>query len=316
MKEIGGYIDIDVLIKKPYYDEGIELNSGRNALLYIIEAQKISKIYLPYFICDSIINVLNVNSVSYEFYKINSKFEPIFNSEIALNEKILIVNFYGLISNNTLLQYKEMYTRIIVDNTHAFFQAPLSGVDTFYSCRKFLGVPDGAYLFTNILLSRKLDIDRSGNRFNHLLNRGETSAKEYFADYLENEKSLYDLGLMFMSRITSNILGAIDYDLIIKNRKRNYNFLAKELNKYNRLNLDLFVGIPYVYPLLVENGEQIRKNLIENKIYVPLLWPNLIALGDDMIEKKLAINILPLPCDQRYDESDMKLIVKEILKNV
>lgn len=41
---------------------------------------------------------------------------------------------------------------IILDNTQSFFQKPISGIDTIYSCRKYFGVPDGAYLSTNILL--------------------------------------------------------------------------------------------------------------------------------------------------------------------
>lgn len=57
--------------------------------------------------------------------------------------------------------------------------------------------------------------------------------------------------------------------------------------------------------------------MISNKIYIPILWPN--VLSDSLkgsLEYDMAENILPLPCDQRYDEYDMEYIIKVIKKEV
>ena len=71
---------------------------------------------------------------------------------------------------------------------------------------------------------------------------------------------------------------------------------------------------PYMYPLLLENGAEIRKKLQEKEIYVPTLWPNVVEnLSQKDAEYSLAENILPLPCDQRYGVWDMEYVVKQIL---
>ena len=54
----------------------------------------------------------------------------------------------------------------------------------------------------------------------------------------------------------------------------------------------------------------IRKRLIENKIFVPTLWAD--TLEDEYVgtdEYLLSKNTLFLPVDQRYDEEDIKYII-------
>lgn len=41
----------------------------------------------------------------------------------------------------------------IVDNCHSFYHKPNVGGNYIYSCRKFFGVPDGAYLITNAVIA-------------------------------------------------------------------------------------------------------------------------------------------------------------------
>ena len=69
-----------------------------------------------------------------------------------------------------------------------------------------------------------------------------------------------------------------------------------------------------MYPLLINNGETVRKKLQENKIYISKLWPEFEKNENvvDEFEKNLANNILPIPCDQRYNVNDMKLITSKI----
>ena len=39
MKEIGGYFELDQLVKKPYHNNMIKLNTGRNALVYLVKSK-------------------------------------------------------------------------------------------------------------------------------------------------------------------------------------------------------------------------------------------------------------------------------------
>ena len=74
MKEIGGYLELDQLVDRPFYAGLIELNTGRNALLYLIRARSIKKIYIPHLLCESITGVLDQNKIDYEYYSLDQSF--------------------------------------------------------------------------------------------------------------------------------------------------------------------------------------------------------------------------------------------------
>ena len=179
--EIGGYFGLEPLISNEYYKDLLALNTARNALLYILKARKIQKLYIPYYLCDSVSEMCNREGYKYEFYHINSGFLPVFEKALSDNEYLYIVNYYGQISYEQIKKLQAKYKRIIIDNVQAFFQKPVQGIDTIYSCRKFFGVPDGAYLSTDCKLEEDLPDDVSSGRLKHLLGRFETgSASTYY----------------------------------------------------------------------------------------------------------------------------------------
>ena len=312
MKEIGGYFGLEQLIHKEYYPDLIAVNNARSALVYLIKARKIKKIYIPYFLCDSISNVCKREKCDYEYYHITPEFIPIFEKQLLKDEYLYVVNYYGQITNEMVLNLQNRYKNLILDNVQAFFQKPVEGIDTIYSCRKFLGVPDGGYVSTTAKLKEILPIDVSKDRMVHILGRFEGQAGEYYQDFKENDKSFATTELRAMSELTHNILGAINYERIINKRNLNYAVLNKELQSSNKLDLLIPVG-PYVFPFYCENGLDIKKKLAEKKIFVATLWPNVLEL-EGTIEKQYAENILPLPIDQRYNVSDMKYVAEEVLK--
>lgn len=312
MKEIGGYFGLEQLIKKEYYPNLIALNNARNSLLYIVKAKKINKIYIPYFLCDSISKLCNREGIPYEYYSIDEKFLPVFEKKLNSDEYIYIVNFYGQIDNEQIKSLQEKYGNLIFDNVQAFFQKPIKGIDTIYSCRKFFGVPDGAYLATDKILSEALETDCSKDRMRHILGRFEGNASDYYADFKNNDHSFVDLPLRYMSKLTHNILGAIDYETAITKRNDNYAVLKKALENKNKLNF-IVPNAPYAYPFYCENGMTLKKRLAERKIFVATLWPNVLSF-ENTLEKDYAENILPLPCDQRYGEEEMNYLAEEILK--
>lgn len=312
-EEIGGYFGFEQLSGNEYYSNLIALNTGRNALLYLIKARKIKKIYLPYFLCDSIVNMCRENECSYELYNISWDFTPQFTKKLSADEYILIVNYFGQLANGILKDLKQLYVNIIVDNTQAFFQKPLESVDTIYSCRKFFGVSDGAYLSTKMELKEILYTDSSKDRMMHILGRYEGLASDYYSIFKYHNARLKDEPLKFMSKLTHNILGAIDYDRVRQRRNENYTYLHSKLEKYNVIN-PLMPDGPFAYPFFVENGLEIKKMLALKKIYIPTYWPNVLSENlTDSIEYKFASNILPLPCDQRYGLDDMAYVLKHLL---
>lgn len=316
MKEIGGYIEFEHYHGKLFHQEAIALNCGRNALAYLCEAKHIEKVYLPYFICDSVVNLCDRLGIAREFYHIGTQFEPLFSKPLGNHEWLYLVDFYGQISNDIIAKWKNRYDRVIVDNAQNYFQAPVKGVDTLYTCRKYFGVADGAFLYTDTQLERPLEQDESHERMHFLLGRFECSASEFYSEYVANNNFFDNEPLKKMSRLTQNLLRGIDYSGIEEIRKKNFAFLHRKLGHKNQLCLNENEGT-FMYPFLTPNGAIIRKKLQQEKIYIPTLWPSVKEwCSADMLEYKYAENILPIPIDQRYGEKDMMYIVNFIQKFV
>ncbi|MCC5894481.1 MAG: hypothetical protein JJU16_03395 [Alkalibacterium sp.] len=312
MTEIGGYFQLDLLPNNPYHVKALKLNTARNALIYLVKAKKIKKLFLPYFLCNSVSDMLDRNGVKYEYYNIGKDFKPLFKKELEEGSYLYIVNYYGQISDNEIICMKNKYANIILDNTHAFYNKPVHDIDTLYSCRKFFGVPDGAYLYTSSSLEETLEVDKSFDRMSHILGRFEGRATDFYNEFKKNDEKFKTLELRQMSALTSNLLGAIDYDNVSSIRNENYEYLNTHLNEINPLKL-IKPLVPFSYPLLVKDGLTIKKRLTEKNIFIPTLWPNVIDnVPERTIEYDYSANILPIPCDQRYTTIHMKTIIEAL----
>lgn len=313
MKEIGGYIEIEQNRGPLLHDKAIALNSGRSCLAYLIRAKQIKRIALPYFLCDSVINICKKEGADISFYHIDRNFLPI-DLRIRDGEWLYLVNYYGQLLNEQIEGYAKRYPNIIVDYAQAYFQTPLEGVDSIYTCRKFFGVADGGFLYTNTLLHETIAQDESFERMRFLLGRYERTANEFYSEYSANNHIFSEEPTKRMSKLTDNLLRGIDYDFVKKRRTENFEYLQDALCTKNGLDIKLALGA-YMYPFYTESGSKARKQLQAERIYIPTLWPNVKKVcPDSSREYQMAENILPLPVDQRYTLEDMKYLLEKVMK--
>lgn len=317
MKAIGGYFEIENEGVGIFpHKAGILLNTGRNALEYILlSISDIRRIYLPYYTCSVVLEPIKRLGVPFAYYHINGNLE--IDGQVMLKESEYIIanNYYG-IKDAYIETLAEKYgDRLIVDCAQAFFAPIISGIKMFYSTRKFVGVPDGGVAYcdkgTNLFHFKQ---DDSIDRLEHLYIRKEQDAEAGFKLYQANEKKLDNQNVCLMSTFTSDILERIDYNSIVTRRRENYLYLHKLLKGINHLSLpkmDTFC-CPMVYPYMGSIDKNIRQKLIDNKIYVACYWPNVQPYHDFYREVDMAKRIIPLPIDQRYGIDDMDRIVKII----
>lgn len=311
-KEIGGYFGLEDLIGQEYYPELHKVNLGRTALLWLLESRKCKKLLLPYFLCDSVTESCETSGIRLEFYHLDRDLTPLLSRPDGLEEDeyLYLVNYYGQLTDERILHFRKKYGNIIVDHTHAFYQHPLPGVDTLYSCRKFFGVSDGAYLATDAALTDHKERDHSHERMSHILGRYETDAGTYYQQMLTNASTYHQAPVRRMSRLTENLLRAIDYQAVKKRREDNYRLLKELLPSENPFTKISPEG-PFTYPYYHPEGIRMRKMLAAKKIFVPTYWSNVIQdLPENSPEYDWAANILPLPCDQRYGEEEMNEIAR------
>lgn len=312
MNEIGGYIELDKYGLPMLHDNAIALNCGRNALAYLIRAKNIKKIQIPKFLCASVREICEKENVQVKFYSISSDFEPQ-NIFLEEDEWLYLVNYYGQITNERIKEFSTIYKRIIVDNAQAYFQMPVDGIDTLYTCRKFFGVADGAMLYTDARLKEDFQQDESYSRMQFLLGRFERQASEFYNEYVTNNQMFLNEPIKIMSKLTRNLLHGINYTEVKKCRTENFMMLHEVFEKINCLAIKVPEGA-FMYPLYIERGAEIRKMLNKIKIYTPTLWPDVFeSCKECELEYDMAKNILPLSVDQRYNKEHMRYIIENIL---
>lgn len=314
MKSIGGYLDLQLGKGDEFYPALIRLNTGRNALEYILKVRRYKLIHLPYFCPEGLMEPISKLKIPYQFYTIDENLDPVADFVVGEQECMLYINYFGL-KGNTAEKISRNYPNVIIDNSQAFFSLPLAGIDTFYSCRKFFGVPDGAYLYTDSPLKLKMDKDYSADRFSHLLKPIEVGIERAYEDFILDEQALSNCPLRRMSALTQRIMGSIDYKHCSFRRTSNFFFLHEYLAAVNDFVFDTtIINGPMIYPLVIKNSA-VRETLIANKVYVATYWPNVLQWTTrKMYEHYLTSNLVGLPIDHRYSHADMNRVIQLIKK--
>lgn len=317
MEAIGGYFSLELNEGREWHVNALRLNAGRYALEYILKARRYRKIYIPYYICDSVMEPIKRQNVEYEFYHINEQLEPVQDLEPKDDEVVLYVNYFGL-KNRYADTFCYAYPNTILDQTQAFYsergnkyEDKTKQCDTFYSCRKYFGVSDGAYLYTDCLLDEELPMDESFERMAFLTKRIDRSPQEGYNDFQVNDKLLSIVGLHRMSRLTEAIMQGIDYTGKANRRIFNFRMLDNALRDTNRFKWNMDYGtVPLVYPYYVEDGVRLRQYLINHQVFCACYWPNVLGwCKSNALEYQFAENIVCLPIDQRYGEKDMMVLL-------
>ena len=300
---------------RQYHASARLINTARNAFEYILLARGYKRVYIPYYTCDVLLQPIKRVGVDYKFYYLDSLLEPRCCPELREGEAFLYTNYFGL-KQGCVERLAVLYgNKLIVDNAQAFYSKPVKGIDTFYSARKFFGVPDGAFLFTEKDLGDEMERDKSYVRCSHLLRRVDEGAESAYPDFKESETRLNNQPVRRMSYLTEAMLAGIDYGKTLERRIANYKFLDASLRSTNDIHLSLEDGdVPMVYPFY-SNDSTLRSRLIEQKIFVATYWPNVLEwCNENDLEYNLAKNLIPLPCDQRYGVEDMVRIIESVKK--
>ena len=310
---IGGYFQLELqLEKKDKYPQALKFQSARAAFYALLQQMpNIRRVYLPSYICDSMLAPVHATGKYLEFYEINEGFH--IQERVSLrNDDILVyVDYFGVCCANVQKILEEYPPeQVVIDCSQAFYSGPYDCLANIYSPRKFFGVPDGGLLITKRSMNVQLEDDQDSiHRMSHLLRRLAFSAEEGYANYRLAEASLTDPKPKAMSKLTLNLLQSINYCEIERRRKSNFNFLHNALKKSNLLSLDEVKNAAMCYPYLPEKKID-RSVLAKNRIFIPLYWPEVLERkGVSGFGVRAAQNLIAIPCDQRYGFADLTAIL-------
>lgn len=323
IKEYGGYLPLELRDGNELFDKYknakvARFNSGRSSIVVAVKAVHPKKLYIPYYNCAVVREALSTYGITYEQYYLDDNLEPKLD-ELEDSDWIIYVNYFGIASAEKIGKIAAKYRNVIFDNTQALFAEPIldGNCMNVYSPRKFVGLVDGGYLVWNgdHNVSEDYPIDISWERAGFLFKSIELGTNAAYEDNLYSKVCLTD-GIRKMSVLTQKMLCSVDYDYMAEKRDRNYRILIEKFETVNRLKMPMEGYAPFVYPLVVEDLE-IRKMMVEKKIYVPQWWKYLIGeLPMGCIEEWLSKWLLPLPIDHRYTEQDMEdmaVLIRKII---
>lgn len=315
-KAIGGFFEFESLgMKKTYHPNAIGLTNGRACVSYFLKNHNnIKKVYLPYYTCYALFEPFEKNNIAYQFYSIDQQLNPIEFPNLNEGDYFVLINYFGLKKELVIELIKQYGRKLIVDDTHDFFNKGYSNIYSFTSARKYFGVPDGAYLY-GANSNDKTEIPRFTDvSLKHNVLRLEGRQEEAFKAYQDYEKSL-GIDVLRMSKTSEEILSNIDYKLIKNKRIKNFNILYDNLQEDNLLNYaKTEIMVPFCYPLLLKK-EVNKLQLYKEKIFIPTLWPDILErnnINEYEWESQITKRLLPLPVDHRYNYSDMIRMINVI----
>jgi uncharacterized protein YeeX (DUF496 family) len=305
--------------------------SGRIGIANILKniLHKNERCLIPNYLCDSIYNCFKL--YDFDFYNIKNNFDIDYdNIEKKINSnsyKILfIINFFGYIDRNIdkiKILCKSKNIVILEDYTHNIYSNSLYGDISICSYRKSIETPYGCIVVdkNNILnINQKYSINIS-YIFVVLLKMFSMTLKNIYC-----LKWLWRRLLNFCEKkIDTIIYDDFDYMnyFLYKYYYRRENKITRK-NNIKYLNDKLiykcdskFVNTYFTYVILLNNKlerDNLRKYLIDNKIYCPVYWP--LNFDTTNCNQYITDRILSIPIDQRYNENDMNFIANCINRYV
>jgi hypothetical protein len=316
MKAIGGFLPLELApAGAPYHSGAVALTSGRACWHAILRCCRPSRVLVPFYVCDAVLQPLYATGTPFLFYPITDEFEPDLESGPAPGELLLVVNYFGLLTPVVDMYAGSHPGRAAVDDTQAFFRRGNSGGGwSFNSARKFFGVPDGGFLYGPATGLDDLPPSVSAD-CDHLLARLAGDDERAWDQFKEHETRI-GIEPRAMSVVSARLLAGADMSRARCRRRSNFGVLHRRLGSINTiaLSLDRADEAPMCYPFLPARDVD-RTALSRAGVFVPVLWPEIERRPEPEFERerRIARRLLPLPIDQRYGPDDMNEVCDALL---
>lgn len=308
-RPIGGFYELEIPKKKgTYHSKALALTNGRACLSLILDIEKPTKVYIPFYTCFALYEPLIKKNIEVAFYAVDENLEPKKLPVLKDDELFVYINYFGIKDRCCAGLIEIFNDKLVIDDTHQFFNKGYKANYSFTSARKYFGVPDGAYLYLKNESENDYNFPRPEHiSLDHNVGRLEENYSSAYESYLLAEGN-FGSEVLKISKISEKILETINYQFVKSRRTQNFMFLHDKFKYINQFELDdVSVATPFCYPLVL--NKIIDKRLFhESNIFIPTLWPDISSRSnlEFDFENGFANRLLPLPIDHRYDESDMK----------
>lgn len=316
---------------RPFQGAGCwRLANASSAFWLVARALQPGKVWLPSFLCDSVVRAFLVAGVGVEFFPVDERLHVVdghWVERVMEGDLVVRIHYFGFRNSDPVFEAAKARGAWLMDDAAQALLTREIGHDSdfvVYSPRKFVGVPDGGVLvarkpfeprdallpapaewwleaFSAVLLRR--DHDQSG------------ASGDWFRQFQHSEATA-PIGPFSMSTLSAGLLSHnFNYGEIAERRRLNYSHLSERLRVW-ACYPELPDGVvPLGFPLRLHNRDEVRGLLCRRKIFPPVHWPVDGVVPDTFTDShQLAREIMTLPCDQRYDLPDMERMADCFLK--
>lgn len=314
--EVGSFIELEFQQNKELYKGDMNvarLNTGRAGIYHAVRLWNCDIVYLPVYQCESVREFLICKGIKVKYYSMDWEFNPLLG-DIDEEACIVIVNYFGIMSNSRMEELTNRFVRVIVDNSQALYSKPIKDVYNVYSPRKFVGVPDGAYVIGKeaVKFTDEYEQGYSSDTSLFLLQRIEygCEGKTYINRTL-NEERINNEDILKMSKLTRSILDSYNYNDIQEKRKNNFKNASILFDDVNLIDVHKYYDkdcVPMVYPLVVEEDDLLSR-LLKGKHFQGRWWNYILSETDKgCFEYWISRYMIPITIDQRYGREELEYV--------
>jgi len=314
-------------------EDSLFLINARSAIRLVVDRFSSPTIWLPSYLCPAIVEALRGTQAQIRFYALDDQLAQTSRKwfeGIRERDLVVVIDFFGFPADaECVREAQERGARVLEDAGQALLTQRVGSTADFvvFSPRKFAGVADGGILnckdrqsFESVqlhqppgkwwlkawfatVLRREFDLHGADRRWFQLFR--ETEAEAPVGPYAMSE-----LSRLLLTKV-------ISYSGVAQRRIDNYRELDKTLG-----HLALFPSlpsgvVPLGFPIRAKNRDSVQQKLFREQIYPPIHWALCGVVPPEFTQShQLSAEILTLPCDQRYNRSDMERTAHVVLEAV
>lgn len=328
---IGGMFGLNEIIFKssetPPFITGRDLFlvNGRSGISLIIDCIQPGNIWLPSYLCESIIDAIKHSGIQINFFEVNCHLEIdkiSWIEQIERGDLVIFIDYFGFPVDSKIIEsVKARGAFTLEDASQALLTNEVGKNSDFvlFSPRKILGIPDGGIL----TYRHNLEFDLESlipppvrwwlkSLSASLLRRefDKHGGDKYWFQLFQEVETDQPIGNFKMSELSKTLIfHSFDYSEIASQRKANFNSLLGNLSEIGIYKHLPQTVVPVGFPIRVKNRDQLRQKLFSEEIYPPLHWPIDGIVPESFAEShRLESEIMTLPCDQRYTVEDMERV--------
>lgn len=220
--------------------------------------------------------------------------------------------------------------KVVLDLTQCIFSEQRRQYADYVvgSYRKWFPIPDGGFMLRTGAAKDILQPQSENSEFTEREIAAMYLRGQYFAN---GEQRTKDISIRLskaadhiaesnitphkMSQVAYNLLQKEDFEENQRRRFDNYIYLLRNIQESNRIekvckDIDEVTCAPLYFTIYVQDRPSLQRLLAQEAIYAPVIWPvedERVLINEEV--KFIYDHLLAIPCDQRYDEQDMKRVV-------